>query len=535
MKPGLLLGVGAAVVIAAGSFVFLHAGGPPAVTMASSAEGLSSIKSNGIEFLQNGDFRVDDVLLKNAAGEGRPGSPTALRVFDQKQQQLALNFTWGTVRTTYAVKDNRFQMTVATMNTSDTDTIQGIHYWPLTLRFPEKLAEYDGTTPLLVHNSGQVAVEKVSWSSGTLAIVSDEIQKPLMVGFPWALNRPASTDFPLSIHSGRVGSFPDSYPTIVRPIPPHGSDSFIVSLRFGRRRASEASLAGDVFKNFAETFPSQLNWSDRRPVGAIFLATGPQESTLNPRGWFGDTKLNVTSPAGKAEFRQRVLNLADGAISIMRDMNAQGAITWDIEGQEFRHATTYIGDPRVVDTLAPEMGEIADEYFRRIKAAGFRTGVCIRPQQLVLSDDKKSAKQIAADDPASLLIDKIGYARKRWGATLFYLDSNVNVAEHNLLDAAVIQKVAAAFPDCLIIPEHSNMRYYAYSAPYGELRGGVTSTPEGVRDVYPKAFSVLYTADGPLDLYRDNLKSAVKHGDSLMYRTWFLDPQNEKVKSMYAH
>ena len=33
-------------------------------------------------------------------------------------------------------------------------------------------------------------------------------------------------------------------------------------------------------------------------------------------------------------------------------MNAQGMITWDIEGQQFRHATTYIGDPRLVETLA---------------------------------------------------------------------------------------------------------------------------------------------------------------------------------------
>jgi hypothetical protein len=93
--------------------------------------------------------------------------------------------------------------------------------------------------------------------------------------------------------------------------------------------------------------------------------------------------------------------------------------------------------------------------------------------------------------------------------------------------------VAAAFPDCLISPEHSVLRYYAYSAPFAELRRGIVTTPDSMRDVYPKAFSLIYTADGPLDLYRNGLKAAVKQGDSLMYRTWFQDPQNEKVKAIY--
>jgi hypothetical protein len=532
MKSGFLL-VAGSVAVVAGSFFVLRAGAPPSVAIALTANGLSSIKSGDIEFLENGDFRVDSVLLKDASGKKRDGSTTAARSFDAKAQELSLTFPWGTVKTHYEAIGNRVQLTIDAKNTSATDTIQGIHFTPLTLKFPDKVVEYDGSIPLLAHNIGQVAAVKVSWSSGTMAVVSDDIQKPVMVGFPWALNRPANTEYPLSIHTDRVGNYPDSYPTVVRPIPPRGSDRFAVSLRLGRKKATEASLAADAYKNFAAAFPAQLQWADRRPVGAIFLATGPQEATMNPRGWFGDPKLNVSSEAGHADFRQRILNLADGAIGVMRDMNAQGAITWDIEGQEFRHATTYIGDPRLVDTLAPEMADVADEYFRRIKDAGFRTGICVRPQLLKLSADKKKAEQTAVADTASLLIEKIGYARKRWGITLVYLDSNVD-EEHNPLDASVIQKVAAAFPDCLIIPEHSNLRYYAYSAPFGELRHGTVTTPDTTRDVYPKAFTLVYTADGPLDQYRDGLKAAVRRGDALMYRTWFTDPQNEKVKAIYA-
>ena len=51
-------------------------------------------------------------------------------------------------------------------------------------------------------------------------------------------------------------------------------------------------------------------------------------------------------------------------------MNAQGMITWDIEGQEYPHATSYIGDPRKVSLLAPEMEPMADAYFAKFRRGG---------------------------------------------------------------------------------------------------------------------------------------------------------------------
>jgi len=495
--------------------------------------GLQSLTADKVEYLLSGDFRVEEALLKKPSNETYFGSTVSTAALDQPHQKVTLTYPWGIIETTYSVSGNRLTIAMKTSNRSTTDTIQGIHYTPLVLKFPRKVAEYDGSIPLLAHNIGQVAETKVSYGSGTMAVVSEDLLKPLMVGLPWALDKPANTAFPLSVHTNRVSAYPDSYPTIARPIAPGGQDEYVVSLRFGRKNATDASLEGDVDKKFSSTFPQTLKWPDRRPIGAIFLATGPQQWTNNPRGWFGDENLNITTPEGKSEFRQRLLNLADASINIMRDMNAQGAITWDIEGQQFRQATTYIGDPRMLDLLAPEMAPLADEYFTRIRSAGLRVGICIRPQLLKVSDDKKNAEQTLVANPTDLLISKIAYAKKRWGVSLIYLDSNVNAKDPNPLDAAIIEKVARQFPDCLIIPEHSNLRYYAFSAPFGELRHGATSTPETARAVYPKAFSAIYTADGPLDLYQDGLKAAVKQGDSLMYRTWFSDPQNVKVKSMY--
>ena len=76
--------------------------------------------------------------------------------------------------------------------------------------------------------------------------------------------------------------------------------------------------------------------------------------------------------------------------------------------------------------------------------------------------------------------------------------------------------------------------YDSFSAPYRELRLGFVSTPETARAAYPGAFTVINTADGPIDLYRKNLAASVKHGHVLMYRTWYADPQNEKLKSLVA-
>jgi hypothetical protein len=532
VKRWIFIGVGVIGIAAVSSGVLIKAGKAPQVKIAMNATGLTSLMSDNVEVLDSGEFRVEQVLIKKPDGTTYPGSPYGTTSCDPGSQEITKTYPWGTVKLAYAAKDNRLTLTLATTNTSDTEAIQGVRFVPLTFRFPEKLKEYDGITPLLAHNIGQVAAVKVSYGSSVLAIAAEDMDKPLMLGFPWANNRPASTIFPLNVNTDRVESFPDSLPTIHRPIPPKSTDSYTITLRFGRSNAKDIALLGDVYKKFADTFPAQLNWTDRRPIGAIVLATNSKDWPRNPRGWFGDAHLNTTTVSEWPQFRQRILNMADGAIAIMRDMNAQGAITWDVEGEEYGSAN-YICDPRQVDTLAPEMAGVADEYFARFRSAGLRAGVCVRPQQVVVAPDKKSATQIPVADPAALLIEKISYAKKRWGVTLFYVYSNSNAQDPNPMDASIFQTVAAAFPDCLLIPERATLRYYAYTAPAGELRQGVVSTPNAVRDVYPQAFSLIYTADGPLDLYRTNLLAAIKHGDTMMYRTWYPDPQNDKVKSLY--
>ena len=502
------------------------------VAMMLQDNGLKSLKIRDVEFLENGEFRVEQVVLRRPDGQIYQGAKLGSSMVDPARDEVTKILPWGILKVNYAASGNRLALTMTVANTSNSETIQGLQLEPFILRFPNKVTEYDGTIPLLAHNVGDLALVKVSYGSGALAVLSEDLDKPLMVGFPWALDRPNNMIFPLSVHTDRVNTYPDSYPTLKRPIPPKGTDVYRVSLRFGRPDATADELAGDVFKKYGETFPAKLKWTDHRPIGAIFLATASQDFDTNPQGWFGDSHVNVKTASGRAEFRQRVLALADTAVAVMRSMNAQGAITWDIEGQRYGHAVGYICDPRIVNDLAPEMNEIADEYFARIRDAGFRVGVCIRPQQVTVSPDRKTVTQTAVADPAQLLIDKIGYVKKRWNATLIYIDSNADPRTSIPMDPDVIEKVSAAFPDVLLIPEHRTLRYYAYSAPYAELRNGDLGTSDAVRAVYPNAFSLIYTADGNLDLFKTKLTREAKLGSAFMYRTWYPDPQNQKVRAL---
>ena len=527
-----LIGLLAVTGIAAIAAVFILRGEKFETAIQFAGNGFKSLKCNDIEILKDGEFRVQSVTLKRADGSIYQGSTDGPVEVDPALHRLTKRLPWGTINVEYGASGNQVSLAITTSNASKSETIQGVHYEPFTLRFPSKVVQYDGSTPLLAHSVGDVAVVKVTYGSSSLAIVNADVDKPLMIGFPWAMDRPANMIFPLSVHTGTVANYPDSYPIINRPIPPSGTDQYHILLRFGPGKASELDLARDAYENFGKAFPPRINWPDRRPIGVVFLASIPQDWPGNPRGWFGDPRINLSGPSGRTVFRERLLARADDSIAILRSMHAQGVIMWDIEGQERQSTIGFVGDPRKVNDLAPEMADVVDLYMSRFRDAGLRIGVCVRPQQLIVAPGGRSAKQVPVDDAVKLLIEKIRYAKDRWGISLAYVASNTDAKDVNPMDAAILRTVADAFPDVLLIPERSNLAYYAFSAPYHELRQGYVSTPESVRAAYAKAFTLIYTADGPIDLYRKSLASAVKRGDVLMYRTWYADPQNEKLKTL---
>ena len=84
------------------------------------------------------------------------------------------------------------------------------------------------------------------------------------------------------------------------------------------------------------------------------------------------------------------------------------------------------------------------------------------------------------------------------------------------------------------MPEHKNAAYYAKTAPYAELRGGAVSTPALAREIYRVSFSVINTADGPINAEYPELQKAVGRGDILMFRAWYDDGSNAKIRALAA-
>ena len=112
---------------------------------------------------------------------------------------------------------------------------------------------------------------------------------------------------------------------------------------------------GDTFE-LRQRDPATLDWNDRRPIGSIYLARDNTKWSSNPRGWFNDPKIDVFSPEGLRAFQTRLMKYADESVALLKAMNAQGMIVWDIEGEEFAHPqASYVGDPTLLFRIAPEM------------------------------------------------------------------------------------------------------------------------------------------------------------------------------------
>jgi hypothetical protein len=210
---------------------------------------------------------------------------------------------------------------------------------------------------------------------------------------------------------------------------------------------------------------------------------------------------------------------ADHCLAQLRDKNAQGVIFWDLEGHERPHAISYVGDPRKLAEVAPEMDRFADGFLKKFRDAGFRTGLTIRPTEYYDAAPGKHAwNQRDVKDPVALMSEKIRYARDRGGMTIFYLDSNVFSGGENvpwIMPTAMIRELQEEYPDCLIIPEWSAPDYYRWSAPYSSPNIGQLTT--NVRDRFARvkwanAFGVVAVESSLLETQLGNTWTGSRAG-----------------------
>jgi hypothetical protein len=509
--------------------------------------GLDSLSYDGHPLLhsaQNGELQPWKSVFRAALDALLFRSPSPVATPNKQADTIDLSYPWGRISCAYGKQGDKLTMRIEVSNTTS-EPLDEFSVRLMELNFPSvphggtleagmfgfgfkgpgwPLHSYPPSIPSVADPGAVVPIVRVDYGTGALNFCSDDLE--CFVDVPYSTNSPARTSYPFII--------------TCRDIKPGVSKIFNISLRFGPAGARVQDLSGDVLERYAGKYPFQINWEDRRPIGAIFLASSGVNVATNPRRWIlNEGKIDIATAQGKSAFRDALLKLADNSIKVLKDTNAQGMITWDPEGQEFLESC-YYGDPRLTPVLAPETevkndrGMTAiDEYFDKFRRAGLKVGVCLRPQQITMANGKPVQGAANNQQAAEVLKDKLAYAKKRWGCTLFYIDSTVAVTA-NALDPDVFKAVADAYPDVLLIPENESMRYFAYSAPLNSyVHHKVTSTPAGTRMVYPKAFSVLMAPDGDRPEDHDALVTAVRHGDILLFNGWYDNEGGAKIKKIY--
>ena len=498
------------------------------------ASGLTSVQYQGAEFAASGAVQAI-VILQNPAGTRYEVGPTQ-NVFDLAQKRRTITYPWGSVTLTYVTAGSRLTFQVAVVN-SGSDPIVECSVALLTAQFPSLPVGGQWANGFEVSdlNIDDLTALPVDYGSGLLVLCNDLPGVPLKFGFA----SPDGAQHRVVRMTTVVTNCPDD-PRIA----PHSTAQYAFSMRFAPAGTDPESLIGDLHAALRAQIPPVLAWPDRRAIGTLFLASGYHASATNPRGWLNEPALDTVTPAGRANFRVQMLAKADDTIARLRDMNAQGMIFWNVEGEQYPYIT-YAGDPRVVGSLAPEMDTIANEFFAKFLAAGLRTGVCLRPSRIVPGFPGNGHvwdHDNYGFDVLTNLSDKIAYAQSRWGCTLFYVDSNVDWTFDNtgtftarLMRASVFSALHALHPDVLVIPEIPRTGYWASTAPYREVAsGGFYATAARSRAVYPQALTTIEPKDCDWTANHSALVSAVSTGDILLFRSWFPDSGNPQVKAIYT-
>jgi hypothetical protein len=459
------------------------------------------------------------------------GGIQPISTWNAASDTLTVPFTWGTVAVKYTVAKTSVEMAITVTNKSQ-ETLEGLNIMPLALRFPTIPVGFS-TSPEASFNSTGPGITVADFGTGVVALVEEDGSLPLSSGFLSDSTSIQSNRFETWFGSDAQPSLPAFWPCVPNPIAPNAAATYHISLRFGAEGSTAETLAPDVMSAYMAANPYTVNWTDRSPIGMLMPAGSGASgrSATNPRGWFNDPTVNVFTQAGLASFAQRLLAYAAASVDVLKSMGAQGMITWDIEGEQYAQPTTYIGDPQMATTLAPELAydDVIDKYFATFRNAGFAVGVTVRPQEFEYNNG--NPYQLTLTDPAQIvqtLVSKISYAEQQWGCTLFYIDST----DSN--DAgSILEQVHKQCPGVLLIPENPNVTGDSSSAPYETIGKGQFSAPASVLQVYSKAFSVIDTGSADPATCEAQLLAGVEAGNILLFRGWYNDPANQVIKSIY--
>ncbi len=508
----------------------------PRLAVSFDREGCRSIAFNQVELLATGTLAVGKATLTKSDGTTYVDGSASRATFGDPNVSARVTTTdatatsaWGSVQCRYTAQGNRLDLRITVANTS-ADTLTELTLSPLELKLPAEpkvarlYVDFFGRlyAPRSHHNLGAPTILPADFGSGLVVLCNDDPVAPLTLS--WEGRDGAAR---VSVRAGG-DQMPFDEVYVRRPIAPGASDTYTISLRFAPGGANPLDVADDVCKAYAKAFPRTLAWPDRRPITRMFFGPGlPKEQVLaNCR----DPQNAKLPTAPDPQFHKNMTAKFRGAIAVAQATGAQGIIMWSLEGETFPHATTYIGDPRCMKWLNPEMDLVADEMIGLIRAADLRPGVCLRPSRVIYARNDDPAldtvKHSYADavDPFLELDAKIQYCKDRWKVSLFYVDTNIFWRPRGKdakwteghISADTWRRLNQKHPDVLLIPELGYTQLYAHTVPYSELDMGARETPEMIRRIWPEACSILQLEDDDPIADHDILVKLARTGDIIM-------------------
>ena len=463
-------------------------------------------------------------------------------------------FSWGSISTQFVQSGNTLNLIVTETNNAGSGIVfDGAEVYPFALHFPQDPTGFFGYTQYVI-TTLEPGVSAADFGTGVVTSVIPNEAIAMYGG--WKADGTATyTPIMTSTAPDGLATF---LPSNNVPVQPGSSFTYTVSLRFTPEGSSAS--AADAYASFASTYPSQMTWTDKRIIGTAYLASSPAGTgditqpggyPTNPRRYFNDPSVDITTAAGLTAFQDRMLAQATANAANSASLNAQGVITWDIEGEQYPQTTSYVCSPDQIAAVAPEMEstildvnspyfgqKLDDAYFKIMTNAGLRVGLCLRPQAFTLAANGTASQAYLTGNSALIanLEGKARYANTRWGATLFYVDSTVDV-NGGTLDPAIFQQLITDLPAFLFIPEESTPRYYAYSAPfYSFIFHTTTGTPASTYLFYPNAFGANLVNDvsaSTLATYQPQLTQAVKAGDILMGHADYWQANDPTLVAIY--
>jgi len=391
--------------------------------------------------------------------------------------------------------------------------------------------------------SGGTPMQKLAYGSSSMYVWYTPLSEPLAV----AWENYSGTKYKAVLNTQRslaVGNTTE-YENVT--VPPLGTVTIVLNFRFGTSTETDRFFVPEAYSNMAAFAPFLTPGADRRPIARMILASSSnRNAATNPRGWaFG------TDPIGDpTQFRTAAISAFNTALALA---NAQAIrpstiILWDIEGQEFDHAFSYVGFPNRISFMAPEMDTIIDELVQMVRDAGYEPGLTIRPNDFLygtslpgscvsnpgnasLADiyvrtdvapplrgylctngaggcsgtvdgnwcqegNWKPGAQTIPNSIAGMtavMAEKIQYSITRWGITRFYMDSNPSTLRE------IFTSLNAQFPNVLIFPEHRWSMLYPFLSGYS---GDQPTTPLKLSDdvlyVWPYAWQAAIPFNWPI-------------------------------------